>query len=125
VRVLLVEDEGAIAALLEETFQDHGFDVAVAGYADEAIRLLEAEPGGFPLLVTDVQLGPGGDGFDVARRARELDPDVRVVFMTGHAEADVAGRGVADALIAPKPFTPEQLVQLILGRWGELARGGA
>ena len=124
-RVLLVEDEGAIAALLEETFQDHGFDVAFASHADEAIRLIEAEPGGFPLVVTDIQLGPGGDGFGVARRARELNPAIHVVFMTGHAEADAARSGVEHALIAPKPFMPETLVQTILGRWGADIRGEA
>lgn len=116
--MLLVEDEGAIAALLEETFADHGFDVAVACDAGEAMALIEAEPAGFVLIVTDVQLGRGGDGFAVARYARAKNLDAKVVYMTGHAEGEVNARGVPGALVAPKPFMPEQLVADIVGKWG-------
>jgi DNA-binding response OmpR family regulator len=110
---LLVEDEAAIAVLLEETFGDAGFEVVFASYGDEALVLLDSMAGPPDVLVTDINLGRGPTGLDVARRARELHPDLPIVFITGHAELEPHSCGFDDALVCPKPFIPWQFAEKV------------
>lgn len=104
--VLLVEDELLVRELIQDALDERGLIVLSAGDGQAACRRLEqAEP---RVLVTDINLGPGPDGFDVAKRGRELRPDLKVVYITGHAE-HLVGRGVAGAEMVPKPFDLETL----------------
>src|SRR5690348_5425999 len=83
--VFVVEDEVLIQELLVDPLQEAGYQVLVASSGGEAIKLLEAEQtGSFRALVTDVNLGAASpSGWDVARRAREVHPDIPVVYITG------------------------------------------
>jgi CheY-like chemotaxis protein len=113
-RLLLVEDDMAVALLLQETFGDHGFVVSFADCGAAAMRLLD--DGGFDVVVTDINLGPGPDGFDVSHHARERHGPIPVIYVTGQAEADFARRGVAGSTLTPKPFVPEALARQVLKR---------
>jgi CheY-like chemotaxis protein len=66
-----------------------------------------------PVLVADINLGKGTTGFDVARRARQLNPDIKVIYITGQA-AQVGKFGVEDAEMFPKPFSPVELAERVL-----------
>ena len=90
--VLVVEDEIIIAVGVEGALRDNGIDVCSAHSSGEAIRRLEAEPCTFSVLVTDINLGSGADGFYVAARARTLNPGIQVVYMTGRRE-NIEGAG--------------------------------
>jgi DNA-binding response OmpR family regulator len=108
VRVLLVDDDEALTALLVEYLARFGMAASTAAHPQEAFRLLKADPP--DVLVLDVML-PGMDGFAVCRKVRETS-DVPIVMLT--ARGDLADRVVGLELGAddymPKPFEPRELV---------------
>ncbi len=103
-RVLLVEDEFLVRAIIAEAMSDAGLDVIAADSGDAAAALIN-DSDGIDLLVTDMQMPGTLDGLAVARRARQRHPDVAVIYMTGRPEVlDRLGPlGPHDAVL-PKPF---------------------
>lgn len=114
--VLVVEDERLVAELVADALSDAGYEVVTAHSAEDAVAKLAPEPRSFSALVTDVNLEQGGDGFDVARRARELNPSIQVAYMTGRPE-NLERFEPDRALMFAKPFSPiemaEQLAMLV------------
>ncbi|TCZ87004.1 two-component system response regulator CreB [Lysobacter sp. N42] len=107
-RILLVEDETAIAGTVEFALRADGFDTAHALTGQQALAL--ARQGGFDLAILDVGL-PDIGGFALCRELRRLR-DMPVIFLTARdAEADrVLGLEIgADDYVA-KPFSPRELV---------------
>lgn len=113
--VLLVEDEAEVRKLIEEAFAEAGLSVASAPTDSSAYDLLEREARSFTVLVADINLGKGTTGFDVARRARQLNPAIKVIYITGQA-AQVGRFGVQDGEIFPKPFSPVELAERVYER---------
>lgn len=111
-QILLVEDEVLIAEMIEEALSDRGYQVRSAHTGRGAYDILEGEARAFTVLIADVNLGAGASGFDVARRARELHPDLKVIYITGHA-AHLEKMGVTDAVMFPKPFYPDELADRV------------
>lgn len=111
-QILLVEDETLIAEMLQEALEDRGLHVTSTDCGRKAYDILEGEARSFSVLVADVHLGPGASGFDVARRARELHPELKVVYITGHA-AHMHRHAVDGAVMLPKPFYPDELVDQV------------
>jgi two-component system cell cycle response regulator CpdR len=113
--ILLAEDEAIISMHLQSVLEDAGYDVCAFSCGTEALKFLEGagvQPVG---IVTDINLGKGPDGWDVARRARELGPLVRVVYMSGGAPGDHRSRGVPDSIMMTKPFEYNKLVSAMSG----------
>jgi DNA-binding response OmpR family regulator len=81
----------------------------------EAVRLLDERREAVRGLITDINLGPGLDGWDVARRARELIPGVPVVYMSGASGDDWTSKGVPNSIFIAKPFAPAQITTAISG----------
>lgn len=119
--VLLVEDEALVAEVMQEQLADEGYRVVWAPDAFGALAVLERRAAGVDALVTDVDLGAGPNGFEVARRAREIDPALPVLYVTGQAEGLFANHGVSGAGLLPKPFQPAELSRAV----GRLAAGRA
>ena len=93
-RILVVEDETAVLTVIEETLTKAGFDVQTARSGDEALSLWP-EADGFDVLLTDIVMPGKLQGTHLARKMREVRPDLQVVFMSGYAtEATVHGNGV-------------------------------
>lgn len=67
----------------------------------------------FDLLLLDVDLGEGTTGFDVARTARQLDPEVTVIFCSGNPPDWLDSFGVQNAFFLTKPFSEAALLQMI------------
>jgi CheY-like chemotaxis protein len=108
--LLVVEDEPAIQMLIEAVLEEAGFEVRVATFGEEAIGTLN-DSGFQPVgMITDIRLGQGIKGWDVARHARERHPEIAVVYVTGDSAADWAAYGVPKSLLVPKPFANAQLV---------------
>ena len=108
-RVLVVEDEPDVLAALLDVIGQHGYEVTSATEGSRALAMLSA--GHFDALVTDIGL-PGMSGRELALRARELRPELRVLFVTGYAgdaavRADFLSRGMD---LMSKPFN---LVELL------------
>jgi DNA-binding response OmpR family regulator len=111
--ILLVEDEALIVEILTAEFADTGFEVVVASDGNRAITELEADVARFKAVVTDIRLGKGPDGWDVGRHARELVPDMSVVYVSGDSTHDWSSKGVPESVVILKPFAPAQLVTAV------------
>ena len=111
--VLVVEDEHLIQILVEEALSDGGFKSEMVASGEEAIALLEDDPGRYRALITDVNFPGELTGWDVARRARELHPEIPVVYMTGGSAEQWTSQGVPNSLLLSKPFAPAQIVTAV------------
>ena len=112
--VLVVEDEPDVLEIVQDALERRGVDVRTALSDTDAFAQLEAEARAFDLLIADINLGEGVTGFDVARRARLLNPDLKVVYITGHA-AHLDKFGVPDSVMFPKPFYADELAERVCG----------
>ena len=114
VLVLVVEDNAIIRQTVEDALSDGGYAVKTASTGEEAIGLLDAADAGFSALITDINLAPGKlEGWDVARHARELKPELPIVYMTGTNGDHWASQGVPKSLLLSKPFASAQLVTAV------------
>jgi CheY-like chemotaxis protein len=112
-RLLYVEDDTLLRLLMETTLRDAGFDAESVPSGNEAIAVLEAGPDRFRGVVTDIDLGTGPNGWEVARRARELIPSVPVVYVSGGGPGRWVSEGVPHSLMLTKPVAPLQVVVAI------------
>jgi DNA-binding response OmpR family regulator len=108
--LLLVEDDSALQALLHTELVDAGFDITAAGDGKKALSELAADADRFRAVITDIELGTGPDGWEIARRARELVPMMPVVYMSGDSATDWASKGVPNSVMLSKPFASAQLI---------------
>jgi DNA-binding response OmpR family regulator len=100
--------------IAEEALRDGGFETVVAASGEKAVELLDTADGKYRALVTDINLGRDRmSGWDVARRAREIDAKFPVVYMSGESAEDWSARGVPDSIMLSKPFAPAQLVTAV------------
>ena len=112
--VLVVEDDQLVQSVVEDCLSDGGFEAVIASSGENAVELLDAAQGKYRALVTDINLSPSEiDGWDVARHAREIDPNFPVVYMSGRGADDWAVKGVPNSIMLPKPFAPAQLVTAV------------
>ena len=111
--LLLVEDEPLIAEMMQTHLEDGGYKVIVAAEGAEALAAFEANSDDLAALVTDIRLGSGPNGWEVARHARHIKPDLPVVYMTGDSGVDWAAEGVPKSLLLQKPFAAAQLVTAV------------
>ena len=109
-RILLAEDDDSMRGFLERALAKAGHQVIAFANGAEAFERLKQEP--FTLLLTDIVM-PKMDGIELARRASELDPDLKIMFITGFAavtlHADLGG--ARDARVLSKPFHLKDLVR--------------
>ena len=119
--VLLVEDEALISMHLQSLLETAGYNVSLACCGEDALAHLNGPEPQPASLVTDVNLGRGPDGWDIARRARELHSQVQVVYMTGGAALEYCSRGVPQSIMIEKPFADAQLVTAISSQLNALS----
>lgn len=108
--ILVVEDEDPLRRLVRETLEDAGYRVLDAPGGEEALDLLSSDHDDIHLLLTDVVM-PKIGGRVLAARAASLYPEMKVLFMTGYADAN---SGLRDNPLGRKPcifkpFTPNEL----------------
>ena len=107
-KILIVEDEFLIRLTLLEVLMDEGYDVLESENGPDALALVQSDAS-ISLLLTDIQMPGGLDGHAVARRARELRPDLPVIFMTGAPDnADGQVPGTRNMYLA-KPYSPSDM----------------
>jgi two-component system, cell cycle sensor histidine kinase and response regulator CckA len=112
--VLLVEDEAPVRAFASRALKLKGYTVIEAGTGEEAMDLLQDPLLDVDLFVTDVIM-PGMDGPTWVRKARQIRPDVRVVFVSGYAEdaLDDSVDPVGNSVFLPKPFSLTDLLDTV------------
>ena len=110
--LLLVEDDALVRMTVALMLEDDGFGVVEASTAEEALILMR---GGLqaPVMVTDVDLGAGWNGMELADKLRTLAPEMVIVFITGRV-ASLAGRALGPReAVLPKPFEGAELARLV------------
>jgi DNA-binding response OmpR family regulator len=111
--ILVIEDDHAIQGIVEDALTDGGFEPAIAASGEEAVTLLKGGQTKYRALVTDINLLGRIDGWEVARRAREIEPDFPVIYITAAHAGQWASHGVPNSVLLTKPFAPAQLVTAI------------
>jgi CheY-like chemotaxis protein len=111
--ILVVEDDAPVQTIVEDALTDGGFEPAIAASGEEAVTLLKGSKGKYRALVTDIQLRGVMDGWEVAKRAREIDPEFPIIYMTGGNAAEWPSHGVPNSILLTKPFAPAQLVTAV------------
>lgn len=111
--VLLIEDEPLVLLVAQDALQAGGYTVLPVQIASEALTLLNDRISDLAGLVTDIRLPGGSDGWEIARHARELMPNLPVVYTTGDSAADWSSKGVPNSLLIQKPYAGAQLLTAI------------
>jgi hypothetical protein len=114
--VLVVEDDQSIRELTAEVLREHGYRVAEAASAEQALSVFEAT-GPVDLLLTDVVMS-GMNGHELANKLVALHPGLKVLYMSGYSERGVVQQGILEPgrSFLPKPFQPQDL----LGKVGDV-----
>ena len=111
--ILVVEDEVLILQMIESALEDGGFKVESAASGERAIQKLDAREPPFCALVTDINLGRGISGWELAKRAREINHAMAVIYVTGHGADEWATHGLPKSVVIEKPFAIAQLVTAV------------
>ena len=108
IRILLAEDDAVMREYLGRALERSGYHVTSVDRGTAALPLLESER--FDLLLTDIVM-PEMDGIELAQKASELVPNLRVMFITGFAAVTLkAGSAMPQARVLSKPFHLRDLV---------------
>lgn len=109
--VLLVDDDAAVAAALENALKANGYRVLVARDGLEALDFHESHADAIHLLITDLEM-PNMNGQDLARRLVQDRPDLPIIFMSGSPNPDPPFSPAAfpNHLFLQKPFLPSALL---------------
>jgi CheY-like chemotaxis protein len=103
-RILVVDDEEALAGLGRKTLTALGYEVEVATMPMAALAMVHTDPKRFAVVLTD-QTMPGMTGLGLASRLREIRPDLPIILMTGFSAALTSERaetaGVRQILLKP------------------------
>jgi PAS domain S-box-containing protein len=112
--ILLVEDEEAVRLLVRRELESRGYTVLTPASTGEALLACDRHTGPIHLLLTDVVM-PGMLGPEVARRACELRPDMKVLYMSGYTDESIIQRGLlqGNEVFIQKPFSAHALSQKV------------
>lgn len=101
--ILVADDEALLLLGYEDTLVDAGFRVVPVTSGRQAIELLRSADSIVDAVVTDIRFGELADGWDVALVAREIDPDMPVIYISGHAADEWQSNGVEHSILLEKP----------------------
>ena len=106
-KILLAEDDNDMRRFLVKALENAGFQVSHHDNGMSAYQRLREEP--FEMLLTDIVM-PEMDGIELARRASELDPDIKIMFITGFAAVALNSDAPKSAKVLSKPVHLRELV---------------
>ncbi len=112
--ILLVEDEETVRRATSTILRRYGYRVLDAGSGEEALAIVQSDPGTVELLVTDVVM-PRMSGLDLAARIRQERPQMKVLLMSGYMDDAYARDGLLGPGIGflPKPIAPSTLARKV------------
>ena len=113
-RILFVDDDPAMRDLVRRVLERQGFFVQPVPTAEVALLLLE-EKINFDLLITDVVMPGGMNGFELADIAKRLQPRLQVMYLTGYLNLPRRRMAQLHGVLVPKPVPPSQLIREIRG----------
>jgi CheY-like chemotaxis protein len=104
--VLIVEDDDLVRDLIARELEEAGYVVVEAVTAEDGLKVLEHQP--VNALFTDIRLPGALDGWQLAERARKLDPVLPVIYATGYSEE--TPRVVTGGVFLRKPYVPSTVM---------------
>jgi DNA-binding NtrC family response regulator len=110
---LLAEDEALLLVDFEGALKEAGFGVVAVTSGGRAVELLTSDDSAIQGVITDIRFPQRPDGWEVARIARKIVPDMPVVYVSGDSAPDWASEGVPNSIMLEKPFAMAQLVTAI------------
>jgi signal transduction histidine kinase len=112
--VLIVDDEPDVRYFLEVILKAHGYRVLSARNAETALEMLSLRPGGIDILLSDVGL-PAIDGFELSRRARQIQPRLKTILCSGYTDGSLKTKLAEEGIdgFIPKPYNTNALLQTI------------
>lgn len=119
--ILLVEDEEMVRKLATDILRTRGYQVLIASGGDEAIETCKRHTDKIDLMLTDVVM-PGMNGRKVAEAVSLLQPEMRILYMSGYTDDAIIHHGVldSDTNFIEKPFTAQSLVSKVRETLGEI-----
>ncbi|HEY3822921.1 MAG TPA: PAS domain-containing protein [Bryobacteraceae bacterium] len=114
--VLLVEDEPGVRTLAETVLKKLGYKVMVADCGEKALEIWREKNGSVDVLLTDVIM-PQMSGGDLAHKLRQMNPRLKVLFMSGYTDDMLASYGImaGETQLLQKPFTADALGRKLRG----------
>ena len=113
-KVLLVDDDGDVRLTAVNLLKGLGYEVLTAASGAEALDILAGDEG-IDVLFTDVMMPGGMDGGEVAEKAREIRPDIKVLFASGYFEDALIKKGniAANTHLLVKPYRRRDLAKML------------
>lgn len=111
-RILLADDEQATQELVTRALLSDGHDVVAVADGTDALERLRAEPSGFALLISDIQM-PGMNGLELAEAVASISPSVGIVLMSGFATSAGASASARIRRMVTKPFSLEEIRKVV------------
>lgn len=112
-KLLVIDDEPIVGKRLKQLFIKMGLEVETYTNPVSAMEVIQRYP--FDIVVTDLKMN-GMDGMEVLKRVKDINPEAKVVIITGYAQLDTASeafrRGVFDFIA--KPFRLDELKRVIV-----------
>lgn len=108
-RILVVEDEPLVREFVVEALREEGHHVIHAADGEEALAWCKRKVE--EVLITDIRLPGKIDGWQIAERCREHDPNLPVIYATGFSP--VQHRPVDGSRVLQKPYHPDEIVQAV------------
>ena len=109
-RLLIVDDDDDVRMVAAAMVEELGYQVESAASGAEALSLAEQEP--FALMLTDIAM-PGMSGVELARRMREVAPDMKIAFASGYADIQTFGEELASEIVLKKPYRMHEVAARI------------
>ena len=112
IHVVVADDEHVVLSLIRDTLEDEGYDVSGASDGVEGLELIRSRP--TQMIITDIRM-PNMDGIEMVKQAREVNPDIAVIFMTGYADLNSAKEAIRQGALeyVLKPFELSEMRQAI------------
>ena len=113
-RILFVDDDASMRDLVRRVLERQGYHVHAVATAEVALVLLR-ENVTFDLLITDIVMPGGMNGFELADIAKDLRPGLRVMYLSGYLNLPRREMAHLHGTLVPKPIPPGELVRAIRG----------
>ncbi|MBZ5513048.1 MAG: response regulator [Acidobacteriia bacterium] len=110
-RILVVDDEEAVASMMKIVLENDGYTVVTAASAAEAVGLLSTDS--FQAVITDMKMESDTAGYDVVRAARALPNPPVTLILTGYPLLAQDWRAAGAAAVASKPSSMAQLLETV------------
>ena len=112
VKIIVVDDEDIVLSLVRDALEDAGYQIELANNSRLALQKMEREH--FDFILTDIRM-PECDGLELARKVREINPSIGVIFMTGYANLNTAKDAIKEGAYdyIMKPFELNEMRQAV------------